>query len=48
MLGRGWIPRPSHINRGMFRPALPFAVALALFAGGCGQRPDDKIGRASV
>ncbi|PJI86846.1 peptide/nickel transport system substrate-binding protein [Sphingomonas koreensis] len=41
MLGRGWIPRPSHINRGMFRPALPFAVALALFAGGCGQRPDD-------
>jgi len=25
----------------MFRPALPLAAALALFAGGCGQRPDD-------
>ena len=41
MLGRGWIPRPSHINRGMFRPAMPLAAALALMAGGCDRRPDD-------
>lgn len=41
MPGRGWIPRPSHINRGMFRPVLPVALALAFLASGCGQRPDD-------
>lgn len=41
MLGRGWIPRPSHIHRGMFRPTLPFALALAVLAGGCDRRPDD-------
>lgn len=41
MTGRGWIPRPVFIHRGMFRSALPFAAALALFVGGCDTRPDD-------
>lgn len=41
MTGRGWIPRPVFIHRGMLRPALPFALALACLAGACDRRPDD-------
>jgi len=48
MLGRGWIPRPSHIHRGMFRPAFPVALALAFLAGGCDRRPDDVAVVASA